>query len=60
VCTVRITAPHAVIDLQFEYARRFFALPLGEKMALHTKKSASAAGDEPIGGHILGDADSIL
>ena len=50
--------PQALIDAQFEYARRFFALPLEQKLALHMKNSPSTAGYEPIGGQILDSQDA--
>jgi isopenicillin N synthase-like dioxygenase len=49
--------PRALVDAQFEYARRFFALPPETKLALHMTKSPSAAGYEPIGGQILDSQD---
>ncbi len=52
-------APERVAH-QFVNAKRFFDLPLADKMALDMKKSASTAGYEPMGGQILDsqDADS--
>jgi isopenicillin N synthase-like dioxygenase len=50
--------PQALIDAQFEFARRFFALPAERKLALHMKNSASTAGYEPIGGQILDSQDA--
>jgi isopenicillin N synthase-like dioxygenase len=52
--------PQALIDAQFEQARRFYALPLEQKLAIHMKNSPTTAGYEPIGGQILDsqDADS--
>jgi isopenicillin N synthase-like dioxygenase len=50
--------PQDLIDAQFECARRFFALPLEQKMALHMKNSPSTAGYEPIGGQILDSQDA--
>ena len=50
--------PQALIDAQFDCARRFFALPLEQKMALHMKNSPSTAGYEPIGGQILDSQDA--
>ena len=49
--------PQALIDAQFDCARRFYALPAAEKLAIHMKKSASTAGYEPIGGQILDSQD---
>ena len=50
--------PQALIDAQFECARRFFALMLERKLALHMKNSPSTAGYEPIGGQILDSQDA--
>ena len=50
--------PQPMIDAQFECARRFFALPLEKKLAIHMKNSASTAGYEPIGGQILDSQDA--
>jgi isopenicillin N synthase-like dioxygenase len=50
--------PQALIDAQFECARRFFALPSEQKLALHMKQSASTAGYEPIGGQTLDSQDA--
>jgi len=50
--------PQVLIDAQFECARRFFALPLEKKLALHMKSSSSTAGYEPIGGQILDSQDA--
>jgi isopenicillin N synthase-like dioxygenase len=50
--------PQGLIDAQFEQARRFFALPLEEKLAIHMKKSASTAGYEPIEGQVLDSQDA--
>lgn len=47
----------ALIAGQFDWARRFFALPLPAKMALHMNNSRSFAGYEPMAGQTL-DADS--
>jgi len=41
--------PQSLIDAQFSEARRFFALPLERKLALHMKRSASTAGYEADG-----------
>ncbi|MEO7403549.1 MAG: 2-oxoglutarate and iron-dependent oxygenase domain-containing protein [Burkholderiales bacterium] len=49
--------PAALVAQQFDSARRFFALPLEQKLALHMKHSASAAGYEPIGGQWLDSQD---
>jgi isopenicillin N synthase-like dioxygenase len=48
----------SLIDAQFDAARRFFALPLEKKLAIHMKNSASTAGYEPIGGQILDSQDA--
>src|SRR5437763_5097403 len=50
--------PQALIEAQFECARRFFALPLEQKLALHMKNSPATAGYEPIGGQILDSQDA--
>jgi isopenicillin N synthase-like dioxygenase len=48
----------ALIDAQFAWAKRFFDLPVSEKLALHMKQSPSAAGYEPIGGQRLDSQDA--
>jgi isopenicillin N synthase-like dioxygenase len=48
----------SLIDAQFDCARRFFALPVEEKLRLHMKNSASTAGYEPIGGQVLDSQDA--
>jgi isopenicillin N synthase-like dioxygenase len=50
--------PQALIDAQFDCARRFYALPPEKKLALHMKNSAATAGYEPIGGQILDSQDA--
>jgi len=50
--------PQGLIDAQFDCARRFFALPLERKLALHMKNSPSTAGYEPIGGQVLDSQDA--
>ena len=50
--------PSALIQAQFEYARRFFDLPLADKLALDMKRSPSTAGYEPMGGQILDSQDT--
>jgi isopenicillin N synthase-like dioxygenase len=50
--------PQALIDAQFDWARRFFALPLAEKMTLHMKQSPSTAGYEPMGTQVLDSQDA--
>ena len=48
----------SLIDAQFAWAARFFALPLDEKLAIHMKNSPSASGYEPIGGQTLDSQDA--
>jgi isopenicillin N synthase-like dioxygenase len=50
--------PQALIDAQFDWAARFFALPLEQKLAIHMKNSPSASGYEPIGGQTLDSQDA--
>jgi isopenicillin N synthase-like dioxygenase len=47
----------ALIASQLDAARRFFALPLEQKLALHMQRSRSFAGYEPLAGQTL-DTDS--
>jgi isopenicillin N synthase-like dioxygenase len=47
----------AMLDAQLEWARRFFALPVAEKLALHMNRAPSFAGYEPLAGQTL-DTDS--
>lgn len=49
--------PATLIEAQFAAAKRFFDLPLPEKMAIHMKKSPTTAGYEPIGGQTLDSQD---
>jgi len=49
--------PQTLIDDQFLWARRFFALPLDEKMKIDMKKSPSKVGYEPIGAQVLDSQD---
>src|SRR5437660_1329456 len=49
--------PKSLIDGQFSWARRFFDLPLEEKLAVHMKKSKSAAGYSPLAGQALDSQD---
>jgi len=49
--------PVELIDGQFEWARRFFARPLDEKIKIDMKKSAGAVGYEPIGAQVLDSQD---
>jgi isopenicillin N synthase-like dioxygenase len=48
----------SLIAAQFDWAKRFFDLPLGEKMELDMRHSATRAGYEPIGGQILDSQDA--
>src|ERR1043165_1234406 len=50
--------PQALVEGQFEQARRFFALPLEEKMRRHMKRSPSTAGYEPMGAQQLDSQDA--
>jgi isopenicillin N synthase-like dioxygenase len=50
--------PDDLLARQFEWAARFFALPLEEKLAIHMKKSPTTAGYEPIGGQRLDSQDA--
>jgi isopenicillin N synthase-like dioxygenase len=47
----------ALIDDQFRFAKRFFELPLPEKLSLDMKKSPSKVGYEPIGAQVLDSQD---
>ncbi|MBO6784281.1 MAG: isopenicillin N synthase family oxygenase, partial [Alphaproteobacteria bacterium] len=38
----------SLIDGQFEWMKRFFALPMDEKMSIHMRKSPTTAGYEPV------------
>src|SRR5438105_3461727 len=49
--------PEALLEAQFECARRFFELPLERKLAIHMKNSVATAGYEPIGGQVLDSQD---
>lgn len=49
--------PARLIDAQFDAAKRFFDLPLDDKLAIHMKKSPTTAGYEPIGGQTLDSQD---
>ncbi|WP_341894829.1 2-oxoglutarate and iron-dependent oxygenase domain-containing protein [Ferrovibrio terrae] len=42
-----------LVAAQFDWARRFFALPMDVKAALHMKRSRSFAGYEPLAGQTL-------
>jgi isopenicillin N synthase-like dioxygenase len=50
--------PQSLIDAQFEYTRRFFAMPVENKRALHMRGSPTNAGYEPIGGQVLDSQDA--
>ena len=50
--------PQSLIAAQFSAARRFFALPAEQKLALHMKRSASTAGYEPMGTQVLDSQDA--
>ena len=50
--------PQSLIERQFDEARRFFALPLERKLALHMKNSPSTAGYEPMGTQQLDSQDA--
>src|SRR2546426_5887742 len=50
--------PQALVDAQFDWARRFFALPLEQKMLLHMENSPSTAGYEPSGTQVLDSQDA--
>jgi isopenicillin N synthase-like dioxygenase len=50
--------PQQLIDGQFEHAKRFFALSLEERLAIHMKNSPAAAGYDPLGGQILDSQDA--
>ncbi len=47
-----------LVAAQFEWARRFFDLPLAEKLAIDMKGSPTGAGYEPIGGQVLDSQDA--
>lgn len=51
----RVSQP--LIDAQFARMKRFFDLPLKEKLAIHMKKSRTTAGYEPSGGQTLDSQD---
>lgn len=50
--------PGQLIKAQFDWAKRFFDLPVAEKQMLHMSKSASTAGYEPLGGQRLDSQDA--
>jgi isopenicillin N synthase-like dioxygenase len=47
-----------LVAAQFDWSRRFFDLPLADKMSIDMKRSPAAAGYEPIGGQVLDSQDS--
>jgi isopenicillin N synthase-like dioxygenase len=49
--------PQSLVDAQFEWSRRFFDLPLADRIALHMRNSPTYAGYEPVGGQTL-DSDT--
>jgi isopenicillin N synthase-like dioxygenase len=49
--------PREMVDVQFDWARRFFALPAEAKADLSMKRSRSLVGYEPLAGQVL-DAGS--
>lgn len=55
---VNHSVPQELIDAQFAAAKRFFDLPLDDKLAIHMKKSPTTAGYEPIGGQALDSQDA--
>ena len=50
--------PEAVIDAQFHSGKRFFDLPLEQKLSVHLKQSRSAAGYAPIAAQALDSQDA--
>jgi isopenicillin N synthase-like dioxygenase len=50
--------PQKLVEAQFDWARRFFALPLEEKMGHHMKRSPSTAGYEPAATQVLDSQDA--
>jgi isopenicillin N synthase-like dioxygenase len=49
--------PASLVDAQLEWTRRFFALPIEQKLALHMNNVSSFSGYEPLAGQTL-DTDS--
>lgn len=49
--------PQPLIDAQFDWAKRFFELPIDEKQTINMKKSPSKVGYEPIGAQVLDSQD---
>ena len=49
--------PQALVDAQFDWTRRFFALPLAEKLDIDLRKSPCSRGYEAMGNQTL-DADA--
>ncbi len=50
--------PAAMIEGQFAWAKKFFDLPLADKMAIDMKKSRTNAGYEPMGAQKLDSQDA--
>lgn len=50
--------PDELIQKQFDWTARFFALPMDEKMPLHMRKSPTTAGYEPIAEQRLDSQDT--
>jgi isopenicillin N synthase-like dioxygenase len=50
--------PDDLLTAQFAAARRFFDLPLADKLAILMKQSPTTAGYEPVGGQILDSQDA--
>src|SRR5687768_596170 len=50
--------PGALVEAQFDWTRRFFDLPLAEKLAIHMQHSRSKAGYEPVLGQALDSQDA--
>jgi isopenicillin N synthase-like dioxygenase len=50
--------PQKLIDEQFEWTKRFFDLPVAEKLAIHMKRSHTRAGYEPMLGQALDSQDA--
>jgi len=48
----------ALIEKQFDFTKKFFDLPIKEKMSIWMKSSSSASGYEPIGGQALDSQDA--
>jgi isopenicillin N synthase-like dioxygenase len=48
----------ALIEKQFDFTKKFFDLPIKEKMSIWMKNSSAASGYEPIGGQVLDSQDA--